>query len=324
MSEQNSPFRNLTLLDASEQAEAQDWLPLEMNQISPGSYSGQMRVFEHDDVSVYFETQNSTIHKRGVMDEKLCTVSFFLTNQADCRFSEYNPADHSLFFLPSGTEFDINVPGNIETVYFRYDQESLLDKARAINPSRWESSPTNLKIFNQVDRSAVDIFTEQLLSSSPFNNHPDVTYDEGLITKTIMDLVLMSLESPSPHETEIDSELRIRRRADHIVNGVIEYINAQLDQHFCPSISDICYDMQISERNLQYSFKKIVNLSPITYFRYLRLNRARAELMRPANATQTVTDIAMHWHFLHLGRFSKDYLHLFGELPSTTLHRALA
>lgn len=323
MSEKNNLALNLTLLDASEQAEAQDWLPIEINQVSRGSYSGQMGVLQYDDVGIYREIQNCTIHKRAIMEEKSCTISFVKTKQAGCRFSEYDDFAQSLFFLPSGTEFDVYMPGNVETFYFRYNQSSLLDKARAINPSRWESSPTSLQLFEHVDRRPLDMFTELLFASTPFNNHPDVTYDEGVITKSITDLLVMLLGSSDLHQTGTVPELRVRRRAAHIVKSVIEYINAQLDQHICPSISDICYHVQVNERSLQYSFKKILNLTPISYLRYLRLNRVRAQLMRPSNATVSVTDIATHWHFLHLGRFSRDYQLLFCELPSTTLRRAL-
>lgn len=79
--------------------------------------------------------QNCSIHKRSVMDEKSCTVSFFRNKQSRTRLSEYGPCRNSLFFLPGGTEFDIHVPANVETVYFRFNQSSLLDKARAM-PAR--------------------------------------------------------------------------------------------------------------------------------------------------------------------------------------------
>jgi len=35
-----------------------------------------------------------------------------------------------------------------------------------------------------------------------------------------------------------------------------------------------------------------------------------------------VAEVAMHWSFWHLGRFSSSYRALFKELPSDTLKRA--
>lgn len=313
----------LELSDASEQAAEQDWLPLEINQISAGNYQGHMRVLEHADVGVYFENQNCTVHKRGVTDDKFCTVSFFRTQQPQTRFSEYCPADNSLFFLPSSTEFDIYVPGSAETVYFRIDQSRLMEKARAVDPSRWESTPTGLQVLDAIDRRSLDAFTDEIYSLPHFTKNSVGNDHHGQLARTMMDQVLMALNSSCANSADTHPELSVRRRAREIVNRVTDYINAEFDQIRCPTISDICYDLKISERALQYGFKKILQLSPNTYLRYHRLNRARAQLSRPASTEVSVTAIATHWHFWHLGRFSRDYLSLFSELPSTTLRRAL-
>ncbi len=52
-----------------------------------------------------------------------------------------------------------------------------------------------------------------------------------------------------------------------------------------------------------------------------RLTMARDELRRPMAST-TVTQVALHWGFDHLGRFSRYYAREFGELPSDTLRHA--
>jgi len=41
-----------------------------------------------------------------------------------------------------------------------------------------------------------------------------------------------------------------------------------------------------------------------------------------AAADTTVTQVATHWGFLHLGEFARDYQRLFGERPSETLGRS--
>ncbi|WPL20834.1 helix-turn-helix domain-containing protein [Thiorhodovibrio frisius] len=42
------------------------------------------------------------------------------------------------------------------------------------------------------------------------------------------------------------------------------------------------------------------------------------------NSTRTITEVAARWGFLHMGRFTRAYRDLFGELPSTTLARSLS
>ena len=53
MPEQKTLFRNLPLQCASEQQSAQNWLPLEIDQISSGNYQGQLRELRQKDVSVF-------------------------------------------------------------------------------------------------------------------------------------------------------------------------------------------------------------------------------------------------------------------------------
>lgn len=318
---ENYQFRNIPLFDASEQQANQHWLPIEITQISTGNFQGNLRQIEHRDVGVYFERQNCAIHKRSVMPNNLCTVSFVRATSANFRFSEYSSANNALFFLPSETEFDLNVPGNTDTVYFRFNQTKLLDKARALNPYRWETTPNELLMLLSTNQDLLDTFTQCLYSHPAFNNTQDTCLSDFNLSTLIIDQILMALDATSFHDDHAP-DLVARRRAKALVYQAIEYMIAALDRHICPSIVDICIDLKVSQRNLQYSFKKILNLTPNSYLYHLRLNRVRVQLLRPDHASVTVTQVASYWHFWHLGRFSKDYQQLFGELPSTTLKRA--
>ncbi len=319
---ENYQFRDIPLFDASEQQANQSWLPIEITQLSTGNFQGNLRQIEHQDVSVFFESQNRSIHKRSVMPDNLCTVSFVRATSANFRFSEYSSANNALFFLPSGTAFDLNVPSGTDTVYFRFNQSQLLDKARALNPYRWESTPNKLLMLLAPNRPFLDVFTQYIYSHPAFNDNQACSDIDLSLSTLIMDQVLMALDATSLHD-DFAPDLVARRRAKKLVYQAIEYMIGALDRHICPSIVDICIDLKISQRNLQYSFKKILDLTPNSYLYHLRLNRVRSQLLKPDHASVTVTQIASYWHFWHLGRFSKDYQQLFGELPSTTLKQSL-
>lgn len=323
MPNKNILISETSLFDASEQALAQNWLPIEINQLSAGNYSGQLRNIEHPDVSVFFEHQNCTVHKRGITDENFCTVSFFRGTQSQLRFSEYNPADNTLFFLPSSTEFDIQVTEYIDTVYYRFDQSTLLERLTALEPTRWQNEPKGILAFDSIDRRTLDFFTETLYSSTLFQPNTRSRHQNELFAFNVMDHFAMTLNSSSFIDQEEDYDLIARRRTTNLVKLAIEYIKTAFEQLFCPSIVDVCYELKISQRTLQYSFKSVLGITPITYIRYLRLNQVRIQLANPINKQVTVTAVAMQWHFFHLGKFAQNYQELFFERPSTTLMRSL-
>jgi AraC-like DNA-binding protein len=85
------------------------------------------------------------------------------------------------------------------------------------------------------------------------------------------------------------------------------------------AITGLCEITRVSERTLQYAFREILGMSPITYLKRLRLHRARKDLRHSVDTGASVTEIAMRWGFWHLGEFSRDYKDCFSELPSETL-----
>lgn len=88
-------------------------------------------------------------------------------------------------------------------------------------------------------------------------------------------------------------------------------------------IDDICRAARVSQRTLRNAFQVVYGSSPYRHLRTMRMSEARKALLSPASPSQTVTDVAMHFGFLELGRFSVEYRRAFGERPSATLRRAV-
>lgn len=212
--------------------------------------------------------------------------------------------------------------GNTKTVYFKLDQSSLLEKLRTINPSEWEKEQNDLLILDTIDRRSLNNLAAILYSSNKFINDSEISLHNSQHGKIITDQIVMTMNS-SIHSCEQKRSERISlERARRVVNCFIDYMAAEFQLQRCPSIVDICLELKTSQRTLQYSFKKILGITPITYLRYYRLNQVRYELLNSVNENVTITDIATSWHFFHLGKFSYDYNQMFGELPSKTLRRA--
>lgn len=87
-------------------------------------------------------------------------------------------------------------------------------------------------------------------------------------------------------------------------------------------ISALCAALSVSERTLRKAFHNIRGLPPCRQLRMLRLSQARRALMATNRGSSTVTEIAICFGFVELGRFSVEYRKVFGECPSQTLQRA--
>ena len=102
-----------------------------------------------------------------------------------------------------------------------------------------------------------------------------------------------------------------------IVSRAREYMRVHAAEPI--TVPDLCSATGVSRRALQYAFEDVMQLSPVTYLRVMRLNRVRGELQ--ACPCETLGDVAARWGFWHLSRFAADYRQLFGELPSATRAR---
>lgn len=83
---------------------------------------------------------------------------------------------------------------------------------------------------------------------------------------------------------------------------------------------DICQELKISQRTLEYIFKDYYQMSPQKYFKHLRLNVLHQELQQK-DQQGNLSEIAEQFGFYHRGQLARDYRKLFGEFPSETFRR---
>src|SRR6195952_4962967 len=89
--------------------------------------------------------------------------------------------------------------------------------------------------------------------------------------------------------------------------------------HLPISPADVAQAAGLSIRSLQQALRRYRETTPTALLHQVRLQRVHAELITAEPSTDSVTAIARHWGFVHLGRFSAAYRERFGELPSETL-----
>lgn len=104
-----------------------------------------------------------------------------------------------------------------------------------------------------------------------------------------------------------------------IVKRARDYILANLDAPIFPD--DIAMAAFTSRRTLFRAFAEILDDTPQTYIRRLRLHRIRHDLASEEERACTIALIANQWGMSDLGRMAGWYRELFGERPSETVTR---
>ena len=115
-----------------------------------------------------------------------------------------------------------------------------------------------------------------------------------------------------PETRRVVQRRRLMQRAE-------DYLRTNLSEPF--SLTDFASATGINHRTLQRYFRSVYGVTPQVWFRCMKLNAIHRELQQTNGTGAHISDIAMRWGFLHFGRFSEEYRHLFGECPRDTCRR---
>ena len=109
------------------------------------------------------------------------------------------------------------------------------------------------------------------------------------------------------------------RKASRLVQQAEALALASVDEPL--HVSALCHVIGVSERTLRNAFHRVHGVPPCRHLRMLRLSNARGALLSADGTLAKVTEIALSFGFVELGRFSVEYKKAFGESPSQTLCR---
>ena len=132
------------------------------------------------------------------------------------------------------------------------------------------------------------------------------------------DLLQALLEHYARHPDDAACRLEPSARG-RVVQLAREFIHAHLDGPL--ALEDIVRAAGTSRRTLARAFGEVLQDTPASYVRRLRLHAIRRELMRGATAGRTISQIAAAWGMGEAGRMAGTYHELFGEYPHDTQFR---
>lgn len=104
-------------------------------------------------------------------------------------------------------------------------------------------------------------------------------------------------------------------RMPHTLQRAHDFLQAHLQDDI--RLEDIARHSGASARNLTRLCQQHVGLSPMQWLRTLRLDKIHQELIQ-SHSDRSVSEIALHWGYAHLGRFAAAYQQRFGQAPHET------
>jgi AraC-like DNA-binding protein len=107
--------------------------------------------------------------------------------------------------------------------------------------------------------------------------------------------------------------------ADRAIKWAIELLQERPEHPW--TTGELSAEVGVSARVLQAGLRRLTGVTPMAYLETVRLQRAHDDLESGDRLHTSVSHIAHHWGFLHVGRFSAAYQRRYGELPSHTLRR---
>ncbi|HRH75490.1 MAG TPA: AraC family transcriptional regulator, partial [Zoogloea sp.] len=130
----------------------------------------------------------------------------------------------------------------------------------------------------------------------------DQCFDSPIMSAQVEQTVIATLLSAQPHNYSEELNGEERSIAPAFVKRIERYIEDHADQPI--TIVDLAEHAGVSSRSIFNGFRRFRNTSPMLYLKEVRMRRVNEELKRLRPAETTVTTVAYHWGFTHLGHFT--------------------
>jgi AraC-like DNA-binding protein len=265
-----------------------------------------------------YSWSNSTLRTRTLVhkDFEACTI---LGPRAHGSIDGKELHPYAMFAAGPGAQADIIVDSDYESVALLVPPQ-ILHKQLALRRTKSDFIfPEDHELWHPATEVARSLFELGARIAETAENAPEIFNNNHWSRHgaqiEFMDALFTTIESCDP-EDPVESDKK-GRSYSQIVRACEDYtLNLEGRR---PYLSELCATANVSERTLQYAFRDIMGMSPLSYLHRLRLHRARDELRNAKRDSTTVTDVAMNWGFWHFGEFSRAYKNCFGEVPSVTL-----
>lgn len=285
-------------------------------QLTPGAFSGSVSEAWFGGLQLLRERTNQSVHQggRAWTGSNTFGVPLAMEGQAYFRGSKLRPTD--ALVLAGGDELDLRTPRGFDVVAVTINGAALAEYADKVEHCSIAAGGQVVTQALVTDASRVTGFGQFLLTTlASIIATPDLLRYPQL-QKALEEAILSSALALIGNEDYLQHPAPVSVSRHAVVRRAKDYVLSHVDEPL--TVADLCRELQVSRRTLQYSFQDVLDLNPVAYIRAVRLNGVRRELKSSAAQASTVQDVAARWGFWHPSHFSTDYRNMFGELPSAT------
>jgi AraC family ethanolamine operon transcriptional activator len=303
--------------DADEHAAAlRDW-DQRYDQLSTGRFEGRITEAWTDGVQMFRERTAPVTQQHGRAWAGACTLALVLGGESEATFCGQPVRPSQGAVIGAGSEFTLLTPR-------RFDIVGIAVRSSLIASHADRTGDAALA-------AATEVGTEILSDGALLAPMRDCARDWFDALHEAPSLV----EQPAVHASLLSSVLGVLATVcdrsapgggahggllpdarNRLVERARTLVAARADTPM--TVADLCGELRVSRRTLQYSFQQVLGVNPVQYLRAVRLNGVRRDLKRAVPGAR-IGDVAARWGFWHLSQFSADYRRMFGELPSETV-----
>jgi AraC family ethanolamine operon transcriptional activator len=297
-----------------------DLLELDAVQLQSMPFRVRRVVVRLDACSVVYHSTNARVRTRTlVLEGRLAYVAFGPRARGTMNGLPIVPG--MMLAAAPATEGRFVVDAGYEAIAFLMRPQDVKDHLVARGREADLHMPSGLELL-QVDAEKVHTLYDWGKRLVDIAAREPRRFAEGRMQRAaaqveLLETLLAALDAASDFEPTHGE--RTRQAQSLVVRAAEEHALSRVDG--LVQVSDLCRVAGVSERALQYAFKEVLGLTPISYLVRLRLHRVRQGLLAASHRTSTVSVEALKWGFWHFGEFSRAYKNCFGELPSDTLRR---
>lgn len=282
---------------------------LEATQMSTGDLSGSLAFSQFDDVICTSGLINGRVGLYGPLSPNMITLGIGLDLAPGTRhwLNEVETGNIGVFY-PGDVHDSIYCDGSLyATVTLTAER---LEEEAAKNDVVLDCGTLGGTGVHHRNLAPEMLLSLNNAVASIHAGRQDASGDQ--IGRKMLNALIVHLARP-PHlrngGTNPNSYARIVARAR-------DYIHENLGEPI--SIDDIAAAAFTSRRTLLRAFTEILDDTPRSYVRRLRLHRIRHELASDAERVCSIALVANEWGISDLGRMAGWYQELFGELPRQT------